>query len=321
MMRRHIGLAAALAALLLAGHARAEDSPRQKQSEALFLEGTVHHDAGRRSEALDRFEKAYALFPTANTLFAIAREEQLLGRSLEALHHYREVVKNALLTEKWARLAKERIAELEPRFGKVLLKGPAGMTVSVAGKALRLPIEEPIDVDPGPLSLKGERDGLEYAASASAEAGKVTTLDFKPTSPSSTPIVEPPPVIPSSGPSSARWLLPVGRGVVGLTGLVLGGVFIEKGNDNVDELRSAVARSECAGGSTAAPCARAKGLQDDVDSAATWRTVSFITGGVFVAAAGVTSYFFARPSDAGGRASVRPLVSPSLAGAEATFRF
>ena len=47
-------------------------------------------EKGQSAESLEKFKKAYALYPSPNTLCNVARQEQLLGRKLQALRDYRE---------------------------------------------------------------------------------------------------------------------------------------------------------------------------------------------------------------------------------------
>ena len=74
----------------LQGAAHADDDPRRIEAEALMKEGRGLEDKKREDEALVRFQKAYSVYPTANILFAMASSEQLVGKSLDALRHFRQ---------------------------------------------------------------------------------------------------------------------------------------------------------------------------------------------------------------------------------------
>ena len=73
----------ASASVFVAAPASAQDDPRKAQAEALFQEGLKLHDKDREADALEKFQKAYAIYPSPNTLVSVAREEQLVGRPLK----------------------------------------------------------------------------------------------------------------------------------------------------------------------------------------------------------------------------------------------
>lgn len=271
-MNRRSLLVTAVAATLLSTRADAQpaEDPRRVQAEALFQEALKLHDRDREAEALERFEKAYALLPTANSLYWVAREEQLLGRSLASLRHYREALKNPLLLPKNAQLARQYIAELEPRFGRVMLKGPAGASVSFAGRQVRLPLEEAFDMDPGPIAVKGEREGFEYVANGTAEAAKTTVLELKPTA---APVE--PPHEPAVSPSAARWLVPTALGLATVGSVIMGIGFASgsgKALDRANAESAAQGRPPCSSRESAS-CAS---YGDDLSTARADRTLSYI---------------------------------------------
>ena len=288
----------------------AQGDPRQAQAQALFDEGVKLHNADHEQEALVKFVKANGLFPTPNALFWIAREEQLTGKPLEALRHYREALKNPLATASTIELGKRYIAELEPRFAKVAVRGPAGATLIVGEKQLRLPIDEPVDVEPGTIALRAERDGLEYAASGAAEAGKTLVLELR----SSAPLTAPPHEEPRS---SIGWLLPVGLGVGALAGLGVGLGFASAHKSSVDDANAIKGgpsgTNVCADASSAACVAR----QDKLSTASTQGTLStasYIVGGVFAAGAIASALILYLPRSSSSSVAVAPIVGRGTAG-------
>jgi hypothetical protein len=314
-MRQRYVLTMALAAALLTTRASAQQDPRRAQAEALFKEALDLHDDKREVEALSKFEKAYALLPTSNLLYWIAREEQLVGKSLTSLRRYREVLKDGTLHPDNVQFAKKFIAELEPRFARVVIRGPAGTLVSIGGKQFRLPIEEAIDLEPGVITVKGERDGLEYTGTGPAEAGKTSVMELHA---SAAPVGPPQEVRPS--PSPARWIVPIGLGVIGVAGVAVGAAYLAKGNTAVDDSRTLLKSGSCMG-VMSAECQRALELRSDRDSASTLSTASFLVGGGFLLAAGAAMIFWPSKDANQGRSGFRPLLSPTLAGAQASFSF
>ena len=124
--RRFQHLPALVAAALLtfvASSSRADDDPRRKEADVIYNEGLRLHDQHKEAEALEKFQKAFGVYPSPNILFNVARQEQLLDKSLLALRHYREAMKSALLHPTNATLGKQYIAELEARLGRVELGG------------------------------------------------------------------------------------------------------------------------------------------------------------------------------------------------------
>lgn len=165
--------------LSVSSPARADDDPRKVKAEALFQEGLKLHDKDREAEALEQFNKSYAIYPSPSTLVSIGREEQLLGRPLDALRRYRQALKQPLLNPKYAQLAKQYIAELEVRFGKVTVTGPSGTKFSIHGETYTLPLDGPLDAEPGTFLLHGDHDGKLLEGSVLAVAGETKALDLK----------------------------------------------------------------------------------------------------------------------------------------------
>lgn len=304
-------LAASLASLVLVPSlASAQEDPRKKEAAQLYEEGLKLHDKDKEAEALEKFQKSYAIYPSPNTLVSIAREEQLTGKSLDALRHYREALKQPILNPKNATLAKQYIVELEPKFGRVTVTGPSGTKVTIAGVTARLPMDEPVDVEPGNLALAGDLDGKTLVGTGSVAAGKFASIELKvkdeptavgpATQPSTQPPthdhVEPPPVAPSErsfwGWRSITGLSLVGVGVVGLgLGFVFNGQKSSK-QDAVaaDNAKLGNSTTVCGGASPPAECTSLRQDSSDLDSASSRTTVSFVAGGI---ALGVGAAFVA----------------------------
>jgi len=150
--------------------------PRRVEADALYQEGNRLHNRNMEAEALDKFQKAYALYPSPNILLNLARQEHLLGEHLKAIRHYREAMRNPLLAPFAAELGKKYVAELEPSFARVDLKGPLGMVVTLGQEKVTLPLPEPLDVEPGKVTATGVMDGRRYDASATVAAGQLATI-------------------------------------------------------------------------------------------------------------------------------------------------
>lgn len=320
-------LAVLLGALAFPAVAHAED-PRKAQADAIFDEGVKLHNADREADALERFKKAYALYPAPNTLMAQARAEHLLGRPLEAIRHYREALKNPLLHPKNGDLARQYIAELEPRTARVSVTGPSGAKFSIFGDTLRLPLDAPLDVEPGTFLVHADLDGKVLQGMILAVPGKLVVLELKPKddapppTTTSPPTAEPPPAAPSA--TSTRLLVSGAFLAGGLAALGVGvgfGVASASSTSGAKDLRSATP-GLCA--SPGGACDVYKSKADDADREATLSTIGYIAAGVLGATA--ISVFVFWPSGSSGQepsrsARIAPSVGPGFAGVSSQIAF
>ena len=143
-----------LPALAQPGKKPAEDT-RPAQGEKLYQEAMAAHNKGLEREALEKFKQAYDIYPTPNTLVAVARAEELTDQPLAAMRHYREALKNPLIHPKNATRAKDNIALLEKRLGRIEVKAPEGVMFVVDGQRFVTPLSAPIDVLPGTVAITG----------------------------------------------------------------------------------------------------------------------------------------------------------------------
>lgn len=319
--RRPFSLVALSGAVLLSvsAPAHAQDDPRKAQAEALFQEGLKLHDKDREAEALEKFQKSYAIYPSPSTLVSIGREEQLLGRPLDALRHFRQALKQPLLNPKYAQLAKQYASELEIRYGKLTINGPSGTRVSIYGETFRLPLDEPLDVEPGTVLLHGDHDGKLLEGSVLAVAGKVVALELKekndggvtnapPTAGPGHGVTEPPSESSSSR-STAGYVVPFGLGVAALAAAGAGIAFASSSRSAEDDARAFRSSGACAPGND--QCGRVRSLVDDASSRA---TVSYVFYGASVAlAVGAAVSWVAWPKSKR-EVAVAPVLMPSGAG-------
>ena len=157
----------------------ADDDPRKVRAEKVFKEGVKLHTEGKHEEALAKLREAYLIYPSPNTMTGIAKVEQSLGHKVDALHHYKEALKNPLLHPDNAEYAKKAIPELEAETAHVDVKGPPGLVVQIDGKDVALPLPEPIDTEPKTISLAGKAGDKEYVGSASCPAGRLTVIEMR----------------------------------------------------------------------------------------------------------------------------------------------
>ncbi|MCL2726594.1 MAG: hypothetical protein FWD69_19415 [Polyangiaceae bacterium] len=295
-----------------------DEDPRRAPGQVLLDEALRLLDSKMETEALEKLEKSYALYPSPAVLYDIARVEQLLGRKLAALRHYREAVRNPHLSPKARSFAKEFISELEPSFAHLNLIGPAGLVVSLGSEEVKLPLSEPLDMEPGPITVTGEINGQRYEGSGTAVAGQVLSIEVlkieiqTPPPPTAVQEVLPPPTEETPN-HSARYVVSGSLLAAGLVGVGLGIGFTvgaNKASNDVTRL------------STGLPDACSRGTNGNCDSLkksdearmrdSNLAVGSYIAGGALLTA-GVATYLF-WPKASTHSARVVPWVGKDVAG-------
>jgi hypothetical protein len=335
--------------VLLAAHARAADDPQMQEAMARFAEGNALHDAGREEEAYIKFTQAYAVYRRASVVFNLARTEQLTGRIVDAVAHYREyIAKPESETDANVRAkARANLVELAKRLGRIDVTAPAGSTLLVDGKSIGIaPLGQPLDVLAGKHTIEARNVQGSKTREAIVVAGSIATVAF------AHPETALPPAStskPATTPASATEAAPPAKDSVSadtnhkgfftpkvitsgaiflgaIAGAGLGWYFGSASNSDSDratELRSQLQNSGgCPPGATSSGCID---LQDTVDSQhreATLSKVFWITGGVL--AIGALATWFMWPSQKSARAGslhVLPWMAAGVGGAAAVGSF
>jgi tetratricopeptide (TPR) repeat protein len=173
-----------LAALLAqAGSPPPVGADAKAKATGLLKQGSALFEQGEYQFALDKFEEAYAVFPSPKLQFNIAQANASLGRPVEALNAYETFVARGAdaspdaLADAW-----RSIAELRAKLGQLKIDcSPAGASVAVDGKEVGLsPIREAIWTRPGAHQVTAQRE--HYAAAIEAVttvAGKATTVTIR----------------------------------------------------------------------------------------------------------------------------------------------
>lgn len=296
--RTFLPLAVALL-LALPTAAQAQEDPRIAKADVPYQEGLKLHDKDREAEALEKFKQAYAIYPSPNILFSMARAEQILGKNIDALDHYRKAMKDPLLGKRNIEFGKKYIPELEAKIGRVTITGPAGARVVVRGQEMKLPLAGPIEVDPGPLTVMASLDGKAYEGTADAVAGKETTLELKASGGAAPPLpttttngdvhdVSPPPAaVEGRSFWGVRSYVGLSLVAVGAIGVGAGFVFSGQQSDEqtrLDDVGKQVPPGGCATSTPPAQCAELKDAQDQRDAAKNRATIAFVAGGVLATA-------------------------------------
>jgi hypothetical protein len=142
--------------ILLALVAQATPSPaspdEKARAQVLLKEGAKLYEKGALAPALEKFNQAYAEYPSPKLLFNIGQASRDLGRLAEAMSAFEHFLTEAtdapadMTTE-----ARKSVAELEGKLGKLRIQcAKPGAEISVDGKPVGLaPIAELIWVMPG----------------------------------------------------------------------------------------------------------------------------------------------------------------------------
>jgi hypothetical protein len=313
-------LAASLLLLAVSSIAHAQDDPRKLESKKYFDEGVALDASQRRSEALEKFKKAYAVYPSPNVLYNIAREEHLLGKLPDALRDYREAAKNPLLKTQNRDVSQTYIRELEQELGQVKLSGPEGTTFTLDGAAVTLTAEA-VPATAGSHRVEATLKGRTEPRDVQFAKGQVTSAEFFAANATAT---EPPPLVPGGAmvvpppeeSGSRSLVLPLVLGGVAVAALATGiGFSIDSGSKS-DEVDAAIAQSHCLAGATGNACLAAQDAIDAQQRSATIATIAYGASALAFVAAFVTWRVLPLHS-ASSRASapaVVPVVAPQRAG-------
>lgn len=138
---------------------------QKKRAKKLLSEGDSLFRKGDYEGALDRYQKAYEAFPSPKIYFPMAQAEEMLGRDLEALTHYEQLLAEAGedLSEQVRKDAEARIAEIESRIAVITFAvEPEGAIVSIDDVEMgQAPLGEPVRLLPGPHKYSVRKEGYE----------------------------------------------------------------------------------------------------------------------------------------------------------------
>jgi len=161
--QRGLFMALVAAGLTWAAPAYADESAA---AEALFRAGRDASRKGQHAQACKLFRESYRLEPAAGTLLNIATCEEELRQLASAWQHYRGVLDALPRTDDRAVLAAKRLAELDPRLPRVVIRkrrGAPADTVVRRGNAVltEASFGVPLPIDPGEHDFVVEARGHE----------------------------------------------------------------------------------------------------------------------------------------------------------------
>jgi len=282
------------------------DDPQAKaQAQALLSEGTRLYGEGDVAGALEKFQAAYAAFPSPKLMFNIGRANDDLGRPVAAMEAFEKFLAEATdASPETIANANKSASELRRKLGRIRIDcETADAEVNVDGKRAGLtPLPELVWATPGRHQVTAK-----HAIAAPAiedvdvAAGSVSTVTMRllpaavsaavPAS-KAAPDFDLQAATPPSAASEGWWLgrkwtwVAAGSTALLATGAIAGGLSAQSKFDSL--------RSSCGAGNPIRPgCS-----QGDIDSVTSRQTIANVLwgfAGVAAVTTGVLFYFEGRP--------------------------
>jgi hypothetical protein len=164
------------------GPCRAWAASAATEADAAIKRGVELRRRGEDLHALEEFQRAYALQPSARALAQIGFAEQALGRWRDAEEHLGQALADTQNSDNdgWIRRHREVIersrALVAGHLGSLeVLGGPEGAELFIDGMAVgRLPLARPLRVDVGRIGVELRADGhLPVSRPATIAAGEL----------------------------------------------------------------------------------------------------------------------------------------------------
>lgn len=263
----------ALSTSALSAHAQ-DDDAGAAEAKKQYQAGTQAYQARRFNEAALAFEAAAAYKANAVVLYAAAQAWEQANAPERAADAYSRALDVQGLTAQQQATAKERVASLEKTLGTLVVTGPDGYKVQLDALTTTV-VPARLHASPGAHVLvvrppKGDMQKRDVTL----DLGLAENVDVTPKVEApkvEAPKAEAPKVtrVEVEGPPRLSWKKAAGFSAIGLgaMGVVSGIVLGLSANDAADAYNAGPTRQAF----------------DHANGLATWTTVAFITGGVFVA--------------------------------------
>jgi hypothetical protein len=200
-----------LLSLLAQAQAQPTDLEGKARAQALLKEGSQYYQQGAFTAALQKFEQAYAVFPSPKLLFNIGKTDRELGRPVDAIDAFEKFLAQATdATPEQQAEARGLVEELSGKIGKLLIDCTlAGAEISVDGKFLgRAPLPDLVRVMPGNHQVTAVHpSAMPDVKNVTVAAGTVETVVMRPQATVGAAPPLPPPAAPM--PSAAPVPLPL----------------------------------------------------------------------------------------------------------------
>ncbi len=319
-----LGLAGVLA---IAAPASAQSAADKETARTLMDQGNEARDKGDLKGALSRFEAANQIMHVPTTALEVARTQALLGLLVEARDSLAQIISSAPTPREPAQFREARAqaqtldASLEARVPAVTVTvngAKDGATVSLSVDGVAVPsavIGLPRRLNPGHHVMVATTSSQEGRAEIDVAEGEKKDVAIslatvaKPTTIVTPPTEEQPPPAPESHRSYA---LPIVLFSIGGASLIAGGITGAMMLAQQSNLATTCPSHVC-------PPSQYGNL-DSANTLATISTITFIVGGVSVAA-GIVTLLLGKPSApaAAQQAKIEPWIGLGSAGVRGTF--
>ena len=290
MVGRGLRAASCLGVSLLLASSGAFAQPKREQADALFKEGRAAAQAGDYPTACNKFTASQRLDPSTGTLLNLGDCEEHQGHLTVARNYYQDALRQLGATDPRIAPAKERLASLESRIPRIIVRPGTASKATIALDGVPVPtasLDAPIPVDPGSHTLtvtapdhEPRRTVLELAETRSvefvAEPGpKLAQQAPGPARPAEAPAR---PARPNGSARATAGFIVGGVGVVSLGLAIVSGAIIIGEKNTVD-----------------AHCPQGKNSCDDEGARAasankTWLPVNAVAWIVGIAGVGAGTY-------------------------------
>jgi PEGA domain len=149
-----------LLALLAQAAGPTTDTQGKAKAQGLLNEGSRLYGEGDYAGALDKFNTAYAAYPSPKLIFNVGQASRDLGRPVEALQAFEKFLTGELnATPETTAEARKSLAELREKLGRIRIECATPDTeVSLDGKGVGMtPLTEPIWATPGRHQVTANR--------------------------------------------------------------------------------------------------------------------------------------------------------------------
>jgi hypothetical protein len=281
------------------------DPQAKAQAQSLLGQGTKLYQQGDVAGALEKFNAAYAAYPSPKLMFNIAQANRDLGRPVEAIEAFEKFLAGAAdASSETVADVRKSVAELQRKLGRIQIDcETAGAEIGLDGKYVGVaPLPDLIWATPGRHQVTAKHASAAPAIEdADVTAGSVTTVTMR-LRPMAASVATPAPkaapdfdvqaALPPSGGSEGWWLgrkwtwVAAGSTVLLAAGAITAGALMQSKFDSL--------RSSCGAGNPARPGC----TQGQIDTLNSRQTAANVLWGLTAAAAvtsGALFYFEGRP--------------------------
>lgn len=273
------------------------DPDAKARAQVILKEGTQLYQQGSFADALEKFENAYAVFPSPKLLFNIGQANRELGRPVEAMSAFERFQAEATdVSPELFSEARRSVDQLSRKTGKLIIDcDTPGSEIAIDGKGVgKAPLADPIRVMPGQHQVTATHPRSSPAIeTVTVNAGEVGTAVIRlrplgeylamPTAPDAAPDID----LHATPESRGWWLGRKWTWVAAGSTVIFAGVATTAGlmmKSKFDALRNSCGK---AAGANWTGCS-----SDEVDSVSTRKNIANVFWGLTAAAAVTTGVLF-----------------------------